>query len=184
MLTKDYGMDEESALEFGKWVFDDPLWSELDLGNYPLDYIVQKFMEKRPKWKEEMKWFIDNCELMSVFRPEVYDRVHKLRERGFHIYLLSNYNASILWRHSKGASFYADIDGKIVSSEVNVIKPDRAIYEKLFETYNLVPEESFFFDDRKENIEGANACGTDGYIVTTEEDLLTKLDEIITAGPM
>lgn len=184
MMTKDYGMDPLEAKEFGYWVFEDPLWSELDLGNYSVDEIVKMFIDKKPEWEKEITWFIENCELMSVQRPDVYTRVHKLRERGFNIYLLSNYNASILWRHSKGASFYADIDGRIVSSEVNVIKPDEAIYKKLFDTYNLVPEESLFFDDREENIEGAKKCGMDGYIVTTEADLIDRLDEIITAGPM
>ena len=33
MLVEDYGMTEERAVQIGKSMFDDPLWSGLDLGN-------------------------------------------------------------------------------------------------------------------------------------------------------
>ena len=36
MLVQDYGMTEERAVQIGKSMFDDPLWSGLDLGN-PLE---------------------------------------------------------------------------------------------------------------------------------------------------
>ena len=39
MLVEDYGMTEERAVQIGKSMFDDPLWSGLDLGNPLEDHI-------------------------------------------------------------------------------------------------------------------------------------------------
>ena len=43
------------------------------------------------------------------------------------------------------------------------IKPEPAIYRRLFEKFGIRPEESFFIDDVQANIDGARACGMDGY---------------------
>ena len=43
------------------------------------------------------------------------------------------------------------------------MKPQKEMYGHLFERFGLIPEECFFIDDVQENIEGARACGMDGY---------------------
>ena len=45
-------------------------------------------------------------------------------------------------------------------------KPDPAIYRYLFQTYGLNPEECFFIDDLKANIETGKKLGMDGIIFT------------------
>ena len=37
------------------------------------------------------------------------------------------------------------------------------MYQHLFKRFSLKPEECFFIDDLQLNIEGARACGMDGY---------------------
>ena len=43
------------------------------------------------------------------------------------------------------------------------MKPQKEMYNHFFERFSLKPEECFFIDDLKRNIEGARACGMDGY---------------------
>lgn len=45
MLVQDYGMTEERAVQIGKSMFDDPLWSGLDLGN-PLEETICRYEKK------------------------------------------------------------------------------------------------------------------------------------------
>ena len=54
-------------------------------------------------------------------------------------------------------------DGVLFSAEVKCIKPQREIYLHLFDRFRLKPEECFFIDDQLLNIEGAKACGMEGY---------------------
>lgn len=57
-------------------------------------------------------------------------------------------------------------------------KPELPIYRELLGRYQLIPEECLFFDDRKENILGARACGMYGRQVFSQEGLLEDLEKI------
>ena len=85
-------------------------------------------------------------------------------------------------RHTKGKPFIDDMDGMMVSYMVHINKPDEGIYRALLEKYDLKPEESLFFDDRPENVEGAAKCGIDGIVVTGQEMLLEELDKLMNRG--
>lgn len=56
------------------------------------------------------------------------------------------------------------LSGQIVSSEEKCLKPDKEIYLKLFEKYNLKPSECYFIDDKEENIEAGKRLGMDGFV--------------------
>ena len=116
---------------------------------------------------------------MHIPRPDVWERVHALKQKGYRIYLLSNYSKDFFEVHTKGASFMDDIDGKVVSYEIHEMKPDKIIYEHLLGKYDLKPEESVFFDDRPENTETAEELGIKSYTITSKEYLLSVLDEYL-----
>lgn len=95
-------------------------------------------------------------------KPGMEELVRELKERGYRIYLCSNASHRLRVYESliPGSRYF---DGTLVSAEEKLLKPDPAIYRRLFEKYDLLPEESFFIDDLAENIEGAKSCGMDGY---------------------
>ena len=175
MLTDDFGLAPDKADAFGAMIFPDSLWLEFDLENIPYEEVMHRYMEKYPEWAETIEWFLTHSERMKVDRPAVWAEVHRLKEEGFRIYLLSNYSSVLLTNHTRGASFLKDIDGKVVSYEIHAIKPDPAIYEELFRRYELEPEECLFFDDREVNVEGARAAGMDAVHVTGEKMLVEYL---------
>ena len=51
------------------------------------------------------------------------------------------------------------VDGYVLSYQEHKIKPYKAIYNVLLERYNLIPNESVFIDDNKNNIEKGNSMG-------------------------
>ncbi|MCI7148280.1 MAG: HAD-IA family hydrolase, partial [bacterium] len=57
-----------------------------------------------------------------------------------------------------------EFDGIVFSAPLVMAKPKPEIYQYLFDTYHLKPEESFFIDDKPENIASGQALGMDGYI--------------------
>ncbi len=175
MLTKDYVLEADKAEIFGKTIFGDPLWLEFDLENVPFEEVVRRYMEKYPEWAEVTEWFLTHSELMKVDRPDVWAEIHRLKMKGFRIYLLSNYSSVLLKNHTRGASFLEDVDGKVVSYMIHAIKPDPAIYEELFGRYELDPGECLFFDDRESNVLGSKAVGMDAIQVTGEELLIEFL---------
>ena len=101
------------------------------------------------------------------------DLLRELKELGYGLYLLSN--ASLrqhaYWARVPGSRFF---DGTLISADVKLIKPQPEFYRLFFETFSLLPEESFFVDDSNYNIEGALNSGMSGAVFHGDMALLRK----------
>lgn len=82
----------------------------------------------------------------------------QLKAEGYHLYGLSNWCTKV---HETMAQYpiFQLLEGQVISSEEKIIKPDRAIYERICQKYKLKPEECLFADDRIENVEAAQRFG-------------------------
>ena len=178
-MLVDFGCNETDAERIGREMFDDPdrLWSTFDLGVRSDERIIEEFCKKHPEDSDAIRWFISHGEYMHVPRPSVWKRVHELKEKGYGIYLLSNYPESLFKKHTEYADFMKDIDGMMVSYMIHKGKPERDIYEALCDKYRLDRSECVFFDDRQENVSGAIQCGIKAELVTSKEGLLELLKE-------
>lgn len=89
--------------------------------------------------------------------------VAELKSMGYGIYLLSNAGKRLpeYFDRIPGAQYF---DGRIVSAEWGVLKPQPEIYRILLETYHLEAEECFFIDDQLINVEGACYVGLSGMV--------------------
>jgi putative hydrolase of the HAD superfamily len=180
-MLMDYGLSEEDALRVGKELFDNPekLWHVFDLGINSDQEIIDSFCKKYPNDKKAISWFIRHGEFMHVARPDVWERVHLLKEQGYGIYLLSNYPESLFKKHTRYADFLYDIDGMMVSYMIKKAKPDQAIYKALCDKYYLKKDECLFFDDRIENVEGAIDFGMQSVQVHSRAGLSKDLDVLL-----
>lgn len=178
-MLMDYGLNEKEAMELGTQLFEDPLWKELDLANIPDEEIICAFQEKVPQYREAIGWFLTHGEWMHVPRQGIWNRVHQLKEQGYHLFLLSNYSENLFQKHTGGASFMQDIDGMVVSYMIHRAKPSPEIYEYLLHQYGLSAGECIFFDDREENTRAAAKLGIKSFTVTSEKFLAEKLDGIL-----
>ena len=52
----------------------------------------------------------------------------------------------------------------MLSAEWQLMKPERAFYEKAVELLKFDPKESVFIDDQPTNVEGAEQCGIPGIV--------------------
>lgn len=93
------------------------------------------------------------------------------------VYLLSNTNP-IHWDYTcKNAFNYHGFRVKdyfeqtFLSYEMHLAKPDKAIFEKMLEEANLLPEETFFIDDSETNCNAASELGIRTHHYRIGEDL-------------
>lgn len=107
------------------------------------------------------------------------DLIRELKAKGYGVYLLSNAKSDLprYFARIPGSECF---DGKIVSADWKLLKPQHEIYETLFREYGLKPEECFFIDDLNINIEGAWNVGMDGAVFTGSLPALRQ--DLITAG--
>ncbi|QQR48874.1 HAD-IA family hydrolase [bacterium] len=80
--------------------------------------------------------------------------------RKHHLYLLSNFDAeSFAILKTQHPKLFACFDGLVVSGTAGCMKPDDEIFDYLFNTYQLKPQECLFIDDQEENTTAGNKHG-------------------------
>ena len=103
----------------------------------------------------------------------------QFHDRGYGVYILSNYPVSYFEVHKAGFEFLKYTDGRVVSGYVKLLKPDPAIYRCLLEKYQLKAEECIFVDDLKANAEGACSVGIHGIQFISYEDANEKIEQLL-----
>ena len=175
-MLKDHGLSPEDAERIGRHMFISPYWNILDLGTESPEEILGHLADCYPADEiEVMDLFLHNAELMHVKRPKVWEELHHLKEKGYGIYLLSNYSKILLDKHLEGAPFLDDIDGGVISYQVHRIKPDPDIYKILLNKNQLKAEECFFYDDRPVNTAAAEKLGIRTFTVPGQAELIEHM---------
>ncbi|HPH96255.1 MAG TPA: HAD family phosphatase [Anaerolineaceae bacterium] len=85
--------------------------------------------------------------------------LEKLKSAGYPLYALSNWPAEKFALVRRQYAFFNWFDGIIISGEVRLIKPDRAIYELTLKRIGRPAPECLFIDDHAPNIQAARALG-------------------------
>ena len=159
-----YGMfDKETADILLKEIFRNSIWADKDRGIIFPDDIMEQKRDCIPATV-----FDKTRELVENFYPymppfeEMFNLVQSLKNNGYKIYLLSNASADFYERKS-GIPALSLFDGYLISADHKLLKPEKEIYEKLYETFSLKAEECYFIDDVQKNIDGAAATGMKGH---------------------
>lgn len=163
--------DKETVDTLYNLIFKSREWILLDLGAISEEEAVEVFCKTRPELEEEIKYVMENWHMMHIPMKKSVELLNHLRNQGYHIYLLSNYHKKAFKIISEKFDFINEVDGKIISSHVKLLKPDKEIYEALLKKYNLKSEECLFIDDTAVNIEGAKKMGMGGVCFNGTESI-------------
>lgn len=156
---KALGFSDECIETLRATMVENPLWDELDMGIRPYTDVIADMKAAAPQYAEQIEQFFAQPMGMIRMRPRSVPWLRSLKERGYGVYLLSNYPRWMFELHSPAYDFLPYTDGRVVSSYINVMKPDPVIYHTLLEKYGLNAEECAFVDDRPVNTEAAEALG-------------------------
>jgi putative hydrolase of the HAD superfamily len=117
-----------------------------------------------------------DCEIdfWSRFDTRPLAWIHQLRSAGARTGILSNLPRPLGAHLRERDGFLQHFDHVTFSFELNVVKPQRAIYEHAVRGLNIAPERALFLDDRPENIEGARAAGLQAELYSTWEDFVKE----------
>lgn len=134
-------------------------WSELDRGVLTTEEVLQRFIRKIPQYEKEIRQVIGEYSSMVRQYPYTKELIRALKKKGFGVYYLSNYGEYGFQETKDQLDFIELMDGGLFSYEVQMVKPNRWLYEELLLRYGLKAEECIFFDDNRENVEAANRLG-------------------------
>ena len=91
-----------------------------------------------------------------------YPLVGRLERNGYRLAILSNHAHEWARRITKNLDLEGRCDPIIISEEVGLAKPDRAIYELILGKLGRNPEQCVFIDDKLKNIIAARDMGIKG----------------------
>ncbi|MDR1331338.1 MAG: HAD family phosphatase [Tannerella sp.] len=119
--------------------------------------------------------------------PYRLDCVLELRKR-YRTFVLSNNNPILMDGWARTARFSAAgrpvtdyFDRVYVSYEMKCVKPDMAIYRMMVADSGIVPSETLFLDDSRDNIRAGEAAGFRTHLVRNGEDWRGAVSAILEA---
>lgn len=163
-LMRRLGFDEETLQAVNQAVFQNELWNESDRGVLSPEELLEAFIANNPAYEKEIRQVIDAVGDTISLMPYTVEWVKGLKERGYHLYILSNYAEYTYEKTSHKMEFLPYMNGVVFSYRCKLIKPEKEIYEYICKTYELKPEESVFLDDREDNVEAARNMGMHGIV--------------------
>jgi 2-haloacid dehalogenase len=168
--------EDEARLRFieevGLWGWHD----SLDAGR-PFAEAAAELSEKFPDYAALISAWGDRFgETIGDPVAGVHAIVEELDERGVPLFAITNFSAEF-WApfRAREDAFFRRFQGIVVSGEEKLLKPDPAIYYRALDRFRLRPEQALFVDDRKINVEGAEAVGMHGHLFTDAAGLRRRL---------
>lgn len=147
-------------------VFQHEAWERYDQGIYSMDDLHFVYQAAYPRDYHDISYILDHWLYLMELMEESFTYLKELKKRGFHIYLLSNISKDSADYLKQTMPFFEEVDGAVLSYEKKVNKPSAEIYHHLLEQYQLLPEETIFFDDNLKNIEQAKQMQIHGILFT------------------
>lgn len=176
---RSFGFDEKETERIGRAMMQSPVWNELDRGVWTNEELLEGFIRNDPKIESEIRLVFSRLDTLVRERKGSALWIRKLRKAGYRVYYLSNFSDRVKREAARQLTFLPEMDGGIMSYELQLIKPDEAIYKALFEKYDLDPGESVFLDDSVKNIDTARKLGMYGIVVTGQEQAKQELSALL-----
>ena len=161
-----HAKDAEKAKAL-KWaIFDHPDWQgKIDSGLlYEDEYLLEVQDRLEQQEMKELAAEVFSDWWLDVLFPKqgMQNLIEGLLEKGLRLYVLSN--CGYRFRDFEYKIPCVDrFSGILVSAEEKLVKPDRAVFQRLCDKFDLNMEECIFVDDLQKNVDGAIAAGMQGY---------------------
>jgi len=106
---------------------------------------------------------IDHASWRNI-NPGTVALMEEVKKAGYTLGILSNMPYDFLAYARKNIPVFSLPHVSLFSCEVNLIKPEKAIYTKLLSMLGLKATELVFFDDSSKNIESARTLGMEAFL--------------------
>ena len=122
---------------------------------------LKRYMNDNITLEEFKNIYVNNNEFFN----DTIETIKKLKNLGYKVYLLSNLKEIDYEKFIKHFDI-SIFDELFLSFKLGMLKPNDDIYQYVINKLNTKPENIYFFDDNKENVEGAIKNGINAYQVT------------------
>lgn len=176
---RSFGYSEEIFEKLADATVRSPFWNEMDRGRLSDDELIEGFIKNDPSIEREIREALKNVKGMILRYDYAVPWIKELKEKGYHVYVISNFAHKAHMDCIEALDFLNEIDGGILSYQVKLIKPAPEIYRLLCSKYDLKAEECVFIDDLPKNVEAARNEGMQGIVFQTLEQAREELEALL-----
>ena len=154
-------------------------WNAAHDAGQPFAQGIAQTGERFPQYRHLLQAYFDRWE-ESVGEPinESLQLLQELKAAGFRLLALTNFSTETFPIARRRYAFLQEFEGILVSGEEGLIKPDPAIYERLFARYRVDPAKAVFIDDSAANVLTAHELGMHAIHFTQPQGLRPALQAI------
>ena len=145
----------------------------MDRGMFTAAQVSEALAHRFPK--DKTLQFIQSIPAYLKPLDEGLEILRAVKALGYKTYILSNMAQEAYDAICKETDIFTEFDGAVFSYQVQAVKPDPDIYQKLLETYNLDAHECLFIDDLEVNINAGKALNIDGIVCKNHADVVQEL---------
>ena len=149
--------EEDGIVE--RALFLSPMWKEVDRGSLPDEELLEIICREAAGHEDLVRRVYAGAGMSVRENSYAAGLLKQLKEKGYRIYILSNYGKTFYEQLRPSFRFLEYTDGQVVSYQEKYVKPEPEIYETLLSRYGICPEETVFFDDLPANLEAAKEFG-------------------------
>lgn len=168
-IASNYSTNKEEQEILKEVIFMSDEWVKLNDGSINCQDAILIFKEKLPtNLKNRVEEIMNEWYKTMPINQEICNLIMELKKNNYKVYALSNTLISV-YEYVKNLEIGKYFDGFLISAVEKMMKPNEEIYYRLFEKFELVPEECFFIDDSEKNIEASRKCGMEGHIFNIKD---------------
>jgi len=150
--------DPDKAAALSRRVFG-PEWLRFDRGIVTAEALVPQLAEATGLQPADLERVIVRVRDGLVPMPATVALLPRLRERGHRLFYLSNMPGPFAARLRVDSDVLSLFDDGLFSCDLQLVKPEAAIYRAAEQRFDMRAEEAVFIDDTQPNVDGALAAG-------------------------
>ncbi len=174
-----FGYEGETFEKLANATVRSSFWHEMDRGKLSDEELLEGFIKNDPSMEKEIREIFKNVKGMVCRYDYAISWIKELKEKGYHVYVISNFAHKAHVDCIEALDFLEELDGGILSYQVKLIKPDPEIYRLLCRKYDLKAEECVFIDDLQRNIEAACKEGMQGIVFESYQQAKAELELLL-----
>ncbi len=168
--------DEEAAMEEFLATVCTQDWNQTQDAGRPVAEAVAELQARHPDRASLISTYYERwTEMMGGAIEGTVAILGELKARGVPLYALTNWSAETFPHARDRFDFLGWFEATLVSGEVGLIKPDRRIFELLFQTHGFAAADAVFIDDSPANAAAASALGVHAIHFTNAQALRAEL---------
>jgi putative hydrolase of the HAD superfamily len=151
--------DQELRTRAHQGVFEHADWLELDRGTLDREDAIRRAAQRTGIAESEIRRLLYAVPPSLVAFPDTVALLYRLKAQGYPLYCLSNMHRASLEHIKRAHRFWDVFDGMVFSCELELCKPEPAIYSHLLKAFSLQAKDTLFMDDVQKNLDAAAKLG-------------------------